>query len=137
MHSIYEILTALTLKNLEVGNTMFDEWFENKAIPEKKITRSIVQQKQVDLETSKMAFYHYETCMFCARVKSTIQSLNLSIETRDVHLETSHMQELITKGGKPTVPCLRIDYPGNSESRWLYESNDIKSFLLQKFAVFE
>ena len=79
-----------------------------------------------------MVLYHYETCMFCARVKSTIRQLKLTLQTRDIHLNKDHMRDLIANGGKPTVPCLRIEQQ-DGHATWLYESNDIKDYLLKKF----
>jgi glutaredoxin len=113
-------------------STMFDEWFERNNSPEKTVSRTNEEQTRVDKETSKMALYHYETCMFCARVKSTIRQLKLSIDTRDIHIDEGHMRELVTNGGKPTVPCLRIEHQDGT-AVWLYESNDIKNYLLKKF----
>lgn len=37
-------------------------------------------------------------------------------------------KDLIAGGGRPTVPCLRIDH-SHGESQWLYESLDIIEFI--------
>ena len=121
----------LTMQDVKGVSTMFDEWFDNNKT-EEAVSRTSEEQTRVDRETSTMVLYHYETCMFCARVKSTIRQLKLNIHTRDVHLNDDHMKDLVTNGGKPTVPCLRIGQQDGT-SIWLYESNDIKNYLLQKF----
>jgi glutaredoxin len=121
----------LTMQDEKGVSAMFDEWFDNNKT-EKAVSRTSEEQTRVDKETSTMALYHYETCMFCARVKSTIRQLKLTIHTRDIHLNDDHMKDLVANGGKPTVPCLRIGQHDGT-SIWLYESNDIKNYLLQKF----
>ena len=122
----------LTMQDMKGVNTMFDEWFDNDNKTEKTVSRTSEEQTRVDGETSKMVLYHYETCMFCARVKTTIRQLKLTLKTRDIHLNKDYMRDLITNGGKPTVPCLRIEQQ-DGHATWLYESNDIKDYLLQKF----
>ena len=122
----------LTMQEMKGVSTMFDEWLNDDIKTEKTLSRTDEEQTRVDRESSKIVLYHYETCMFCARVKSTIRQLKLTIHTRDVHLDKDHMQELVTNGGKPTVPCLRIEQQDGTAT-WLYESNDIKNYLLQKF----
>ena len=112
---------------------MFDEWFGNTQKIDRITERTGDEQAVIDGQTALMSLYHYETCMFCARVRNTIRLLNLSIKTRDIHLDPDHLQDLIANGGKPTVPCLRIDSAADSTSTWLYESEDIRSFLMQKF----
>ena len=123
---------VLTMQDMKGVNTMFDEWFDNDNKTEKTVSRTSEEQTRVNEETSKMVLYHYETCMFFARVKSTIRQLKLTLQTRDIHLNKDHMQDLITNGGKPTVPCLRIEQQ-DGRATWLYESNDIKDYLLKKF----
>jgi glutaredoxin len=121
-----------TMQDIGVKGTMFDEWFDKDIKTEKTLSRTDEEQAHVDKETSKMVLYHYETCMFCARVKKTIRQLKLNIRTRDIHLDENHMRELVTNGGKPTVPCLRIERPDGT-AIWQYESSDIRNYLLQKF----
>ena len=45
--------------------------------------------------------------------------------------EQSHRLALLEGGGKSQVPCLRIE--ANNDSVWLYESEDIISYLRQRY----
>ena len=42
--------------------------------------------------------------------------------------DASHLQELISGGGKSQVPCLRIQNT-EGEVSWLYESDDIIDYM--------
>lgn len=61
-----------------------------------------------------------------------MKRLNLPIETRDTKLDGPYRLELINKGGKAKVPCLRIESP-DGEMQWMYESSEIVQYLRKRF----
>jgi glutathione S-transferase len=95
------------------------------------LQRSPTRQYQIDVETHHMALYHLPLCGYCLRVRRAIWRLNLHIELRNVAKEPRWAQELRQVGGKMQLPCLRIRHPDYTE--WLYESEDIISYLRVRF----
>lgn len=91
--------------------------------------RSEEKQKAVEDELKTYSLYQFAACPFCIKVRRTMRKLNLPIELRDAKNDPTIKAELLSKGGSPKVPCLRI---GDS---WMYESNDIIHFLEEKFAL--
>ena len=83
-------------------------------------------------ETSAFTLYHYPACPFCAFTRRAIKQTELNIEQRDISKHPKYRSELIKGGGKPQVPCLRIEKE-NGGIQWLYESRDIIQFI-QKLA---
>lgn len=96
------------------------------------LQRSEARQQQVDQETGRLALYHFPWCGHCLRVRRAIWRLNLKIELRDAASEARWSSELRADGGKRQVPCLQIRHPEHTE--WLYESDDIISYLKVRFA---
>lgn len=81
----------------------------------------------------KLALYKYDSCPFCVMTHQSIRSLGLEIDMRDILLDSHHREDLIKGGGKPQVPCLRIeDQEGHVQ--WLYESRDIIDYLRRMVA---
>ena len=98
------------------------------------VERSAEAQAQVDAQTEKIKLYHFESCPFCARVRSTIDSLALNIEYRDTRMDPQNSDDLLAGGGKRTVPALRIEQEDGSV-QWMYESSDIMQYLNHRFAA--
>jgi len=99
----------------------------------KGIERAESEQQQVDTETKDLVLYHFKTCPFCIKVKRMIKHLSLNIEMRDAQYDSQAREELLSQGGKISVPCLKItDEQG--EVIWMYESSDINMYLEQRFA---
>ncbi|MFQ5683837.1 MAG: glutaredoxin family protein [Candidatus Binatia bacterium] len=96
------------------------------------VGRTIAEDHAIREETQNLSLYQYPTCPYCHRVRKVIKELNLDIDLRDIHEFPEYRNELITKGGSSTVPCLRIQ---DSEGgvRWLYESSAINRFLISRF----
>jgi glutaredoxin len=66
-------------------------------------------------------------------VRKEMARLGLDIELRDAQHNQQHREALKNGGGKVKTPCLLItDDEGNEQ--WMYESEDIKAWLNQKFA---
>jgi glutaredoxin len=74
-----------------------------------------------------LALYYTPTCPFCAKVQWALVKHGIDIEKKNLLTSSGARDELVHGGGKPTVPCLRIDR--NGEDRWLYESDDIVAYL--------
>ena len=98
----------------------------------KAVQRSAEEQRAVDARTADMVLYHYDTCMFCARVREAIEALNLNIESRDIMNDADHYRALVDGGGRSTVPCLYIG-GDTSDPIWMYESADIIRYLAATF----
>jgi len=56
--------------------------------------------------------------------------MSLDVELKNIVRDKALRQELLKKGGKSQVPCLRVTKFGSRET-WLYESLDIIRFLKQ------
>lgn len=106
--------------------------FFNKSID--PIERSAADQQHVDAQTAKIKLYHYDSCPYCARVRSTIDALALNIERRNTQQNPEYSNELLAGGGKRTVPALRIEGE-EGDVVWMYESADIMQYLEAKFAA--
>lgn len=94
----------------------------------KAVVREPAAQDAMDAATAKMALYQFEACPFCVKVRRHMRRHALNIELRDANTNATFEQELINQGGKRKVPCLRIEN-ADGDDTWLYESNDIISFL--------
>jgi len=114
---------------------MFDDWFNSRRVEVPTITRNAAQQAEVDAATAGLALYHYDSCGFCRRVRAAIEALGLDIELRNVMEDRAHYQELLTHGGRTTVPCLRIGKTDPATADWMYESADIIAYLVERFGV--
>lgn len=73
-----------------------------------------------------LVLYHFDACPYCARVRSTIEGLNLSIEMKDTMANETYHDELVSLTGKTQVPCLVID------DKPMLESSDIISYLISQ-----
>jgi glutaredoxin len=98
------------------------------------ISRSIEAQAQVDADCSQLALYEFKACPFCIRVRKEMARLSLNVVKHDARNNPTHRQALEAGGGRIKVPCLRISHD-NGEVQWLYESNDIITYLRQRFAA--
>ncbi len=96
------------------------------------LKRSPRRQQQVDEECRRLALYHYPTCSYCLHVRRAIWRLNLPIELRNAAIHEPWGRELYEQGGKQQVPCLQICHSDRTE--WLYESEDIISYLKVRFS---
>lgn len=83
-------------------------------------------------EPTHLALYQYDSCPYCAMVRSAIRQLGVDIEIRDTLRDPARRRELIEGGGMSQVPCLRLDY-ADDRSEWMYESLDIIAYLRQRF----
>ena len=89
------------------------------------IRRDPTAQATIDAKTANMALYQFAACPFCVKVR------RVKVIRR---VRWSFKEELTSQGGKHKVPCLRIENEAG-EITWLYESNDIISFLQTEFKL--
>ena len=111
---------------------MLESWFQSSTKEISEVTRDSASQQAVDEQTADLALYHYDTCMFCARVRRAIAALKLDIELRDIMADNEHYRTLAYGGGRTTVPCLLIGKSTDSPT-WMYESADIIEYLADRF----
>lgn len=97
----------------------------------KAVKRGVDEQQELDKSTENLALYQLPACPFCVKVRRSIKRNALKIELRNISCNDGFRQELISEGGKCTVPCLRIEK--DEKVQWLYESGDIVNYL-QKIA---
>lgn len=95
--------------------------------------RTQEQQIQVKLKAENILLYYKNTCPFCLIVKSKIKKLAINIELKNIIKNEQAYNELVKGGGKPTVPCLKIE--GKEKTTWLYESSDITAYLEAEFST--
>jgi glutaredoxin len=101
--------------------------FLEKITTPKSIVRTLEEQKLVDQKVSGFQLYQFEACPFCIKVRRFLKANAIQIPLIDAKKEP-HRSELVNGGGKYQTPCLKITQADGS-IRWLYESNDIISFL--------
>lgn len=102
----------------------------SKLTQPKQIERSDDAKAALKDETRGLSLYEFYACPFCVKTRRTIHRLNIDIETRDIRKQQEYYQELEAQGST-TVPCLRIEK--DNEVKWMYESNDIISYLNSRF----
>jgi len=106
----------------------------NKLTTPRGITRDPEQQQQIDAATRQLALYQFRSCPFCIKVRRAARRLSLNIEQRDALHDPTHRTALLEGGGEVKVPCLRIT-ENDGQVRWLYESDDIITYLQARFAA--
>lgn len=97
----------------------------------KEVKRTSEIQLALDSKTEHLSLYQLPTCPFCVKVRRDIKRNGLNIDLRDINRQPEYKKELISEGGKRTVPCLKITSDDN-KTTWLYESKDIITYL-QRF----
>ena len=84
------------------------------------------QKREISIES--MVLYKSPICGFCFRVIRFLKRQGISMQMRDVFMDTGASGELVSGGGRSTVPCLRIQQDDGSVE-WMYESLDIIEYL--------
>lgn len=100
----------------------------------KPVVRKKEDQAAIDALTANMALYQFNACPFCVKVRRQLRKHTLNIELRDAQNNETFKAELTNQGGRHKVPCLRIE-KGPNDVKWLYESDDIISFLKAEFKL--
>jgi glutaredoxin len=124
-------LKSIILKGVRNGLGLIIVFFDWISRP-KGIQRSEQQQAKAQSAMQGLSLYQFFACPFCTKTRRAIHKLNVNIEARDINKNSDYRQQLEDGGGRVKVPCLRIEE--NGAVRWMYESNQIISFLEQKVA---
>lgn len=106
--------------------------FERLFAP-KGVERSPEEQEKIRQQISGLSLYQFEACPFCVKVRFALKRLGLPIKTHDAKNNPEYKKELVEKGGKVQVPCLRIENEQGAV-QWLYESSAIIRYLEDRFA---
>ncbi|MBL4673176.1 MAG: glutaredoxin [Arenicella sp.] len=122
-------LKSVILKGARNGLGLIIVFFDWISRP-KGIQRSEQEQAKAQSAMQGLSLYQFFACPFCTKTRRAIHKLNVNVEARDINKNTEYRQQLEAGGGRVKVPCLRIEK--NGEVRWIYESNQIISFLEQK-----
>ena len=120
-------------KTLRIVLGPFMLLWERLAQP-KGVVRQPGQQQVVNQQCQSLALYQFSTCPFCIKVRQEMRRLSLPIERRDAQHNLSNREDLLKGGGAYKVPCLMVTAP-NGQTRWIYESGAIISYLKQQFPV--
>ena len=99
--------------------------------PKVEVTRTEAEKVTVNEALKQLSIYQFESCPFCIKVRRALKRMDLDIELRDAKT-APFRDELVNGGGALQVPCLRIATL-DGKVQWMYESDDIISFLGQKF----
>ena len=100
----------------------------DKLTTPKGVKRSDGLQQELDAATQHLSLYQFKTCPFCMKVRREIKRQSLNIELRDAQHDQDNRKELLEGGGQVKVPCLKIKNEAGNVT-WLYESNDVLSYL--------
>ena len=90
--------------------------------------RAVDAQQEINQRIANLSLYQLPACPFCVKVRRSMKRNGLPIELRNINKDDALKQELISEGGKRTVPCLRIVNQDQSV-HWLYESKKIVTYL--------
>jgi len=99
----------------------------------KGLMRTAEAQREVEIGCSGLALYHFPTCPFCIKVRHEMARLSLPIALRNAQHDSTFRAELEQGGGKIQTPCLRI-VGVQGAVQWMYESEEIKRYLQQRFS---
>ncbi len=98
----------------------------------KPLARTSEEQALIADALKNHSLYHLPGCPFCIKVRREAHRLQLPLEIRNINTDPAIRQALLEGGGKTTVPCLRIDH-ADGTTQWMYESNDIITYLKERF----
>jgi glutaredoxin len=100
----------------------------------KGVVRAPELQQAVNQQCQSLALYQFTTCPFCIKVRQEMRRLSLPIERRDAQHDLKNRDALLQGAGTVKVPCLKIT-EADGQTRWLFESGAIISYLQGRFAV--
>lgn len=124
-------IKALILKAVRNGLGLIIVFFDWVSRP-KPTQRSEQEQASAQSAMQGLSLYQFFACPFCTKTRRAIHKLNVNVESRDINKSPEFRQQLEQGGGRVKVPCLRIEDQG--KVRWMYESDEIISFLENRVA---
>lgn len=96
---------------------------------------TVQQQQAIADKVSHISLYQLAACPFCVKVRRAMKRQGIQLPLVDIKAEQGrYREELIQGGGAAKVPCLKIDN-GADGITWMYESNDIISYLEKTIRV--
>lgn len=96
---------------------------------------TVQQQQDIADKVSHISLYQLAACPFCVKVRRAMKRQGIQLPLVDIKAEQGRFrEELIQGGGTAKVPCLKIDN-GAQGVTWMYESNDIISYLEKTIRV--
>ena len=116
----YALLLTFFIFFIQLFIPMEDQRMTTASIPDVK-------------DINKLALYYKDTCPFCFKVQQAMQEIGINHITLHSTFEETHLNTLISEGGKRQVPCLRIE-SDDQGTVWLYESDAIIDYLQRNFA---
>ncbi len=96
-----------------------------------RIERPVRVQQKMEASAKGLSLYQFYACPFCVKTRRAIHRLNVPISYVDAQSNKQNRDDLLSGGGAIKVPCLRIEE--NDKITWMYESNEIISYLNDKF----
>jgi glutaredoxin len=129
MSSPLKLLLKALVKLLREGLGRIIILISKLTLPQ-QIERSSDSKAALQDETNGLSLYEFYACPFCVKTRRAIHRLNIDIETRDIRKHQVYYQELEAQGSTQ-VPCLRVEK--DNEVKWVYESNDIITYLNDRF----
>jgi glutaredoxin len=127
------IIIRLFFKTLRIVLGPFMLAWEFVSRP-KGLARTAQAQNRVDQQCQGLVLYQFSTCPFCIKVRQEMRRLSLPIARLDAQHKQTNRDDLLQGGGVIKVPCLKIT-EADGQTRWLYESGAIISYLNTRFAV--
>lgn len=88
---------------------------------------------KISSASANLALYQFEACPFCVKVRRFMKAEGIELPLVDSTRDPGR-SELLKGGGKLQAPCLKITKPDGAVE-WMYESNDIISYLKNTVAA--
>jgi glutaredoxin len=127
------IIIRLFFKTLRIVLGPFMLVWEFVSRP-KGLARTSKAQELVDQQCHGLVLYQFSTCPFCIKVRQEMRRLSLPIARLDAQHNQANRNDLLKGGGEIKVPCLKMT-EADGQTRWLYESGAIISYLNTRFAA--
>lgn len=108
--------------------------FLDRVFSPRGVARNAGEQAALQAKLQGLALYQYEACPFCVKVRRFLKSRSIALELKDAKNDPGK-SELLAGGGKLQVPCLKIPARQGGAPHWLYESNDIISYLKTELRI--
>ncbi len=81
----------------------------------------------------RLELYQFEQCPFCSEVRAKMTSLGLSFVAHNPRQNEDRMEEMLEIGGEDKVPFLVVKSDDGEVLKTMYESDEIKEWLEEKF----
>ena len=103
----------------------------DRLVPVRPQLRTPAEHDLMERESRRMHLYYARHCPSSISIRRHCERIGLRVVEKDVHKVNTYRNELLSGGGEPRVPCLRID--DEQGARWLYSPEAIRDFLNKRF----